>query len=88
MKRPKREGYLDRLHESLGMRDRGPHKQSLKARAHESEGMEKHYHPHHPFAGVETMDKHLHHRLAEAHHRVMADHHGSKGRRGHKRRRK
>ena len=36
-----REGYNARLDESLGMRDRGIHHQSMKDRRDESKGMEK-----------------------------------------------
>lgn len=35
------QGFMDKLKESLGMRHKGKKKQSLKARADESEGMEK-----------------------------------------------
>lgn len=37
----KKQGYNDRLHESVGERHKGKHRQSLKDRAHESEAMEK-----------------------------------------------
>lgn len=40
MKR-KKQGYNDRLDESIGMRNRGRHKQSLASRRKESEGMER-----------------------------------------------
>lgn len=50
------QGYLDRLHESLGMRHKGKKKQSLKARSNESEAMEKKS-GRKAFAGVKTMDK-------------------------------
>lgn len=80
MKRMK-QGYLDRLHESLGERNRGPHSQSLKSRAHESEGMER-AEGRRPFSAVSTMDKgarskHDHH-MAAAHHEFMARHHKKK----------
>ena len=42
MKR-KIQGYDARLDESLGMRHRGPKKQSMMSRRHESEEMERHY---------------------------------------------
>lgn len=74
MKR-RHQGYNARLDESLGARH--PHhkyKESIEARRHESEGMERHYRPHHPYASVHTMDKALHKKLAAAHHRTMADH--------------
>ena len=37
----KKQGYNSRLDESLGAKHKGSHKQSLKSRRHESEGMEK-----------------------------------------------
>jgi hypothetical protein len=37
----KKQGYLARLAESVGERNRGPHKQSPIDRARESRGMEK-----------------------------------------------
>lgn len=37
----KKQGYNDRLDESLGMRHRGRHSQSMKDRRDESKGMEK-----------------------------------------------
>lgn len=37
----KKQGYNARLSESLGMRHKGPHKQSLHERVEESKGMEK-----------------------------------------------
>lgn len=55
MKR-KKQGYNDRLDESLGMRHRGPHKQSLKDRRDESKAMEKKY-TKHAYAGDKMMDK-------------------------------
>jgi len=51
-----KEGFMDRLKESLGMRHKGKKKQSLKARAHESEGMEKKSSKK-AFSSVSTMDK-------------------------------
>lgn len=41
MARKMRQGYNDRLDESLGMRNRGKKKQSLKSRRDESKAMEK-----------------------------------------------
>lgn len=35
----KKQGYNARLDDSLGAKHKGPHKQSLKSRRHESEGM-------------------------------------------------
>lgn len=55
MKRMK-EGYGARMDESLGMRHKGPKKQGMKARRHESEGMEKYYGKR-PYSAVETMDR-------------------------------
>lgn len=77
-------GYKGRLAESLGERHRGHHKQSLMAREHESEAMERKHHPHHPFHAVETMDhdarkKHRHH-MAAAHHKFMHEHHAKHSR--------
>ena len=70
----KREGYDDRLDESLGERHRGYHRQSLKDRRHESEGMEKRRHKH-AFMGDESMDTSYHHHMAHAHHKYMANKH-------------
>lgn len=55
MKREK-QGYNDRLDESLGMRHRGPKKQSMKSRRHESEGMAKKM-TGHKYAGDRSMGK-------------------------------
>lgn len=75
MKRHKyRQGYAARLDESLGMRHRGPHKQSMTARRHESEGMEKRV-TGHAFMGDKSMDKAYHHHMAHAHHKYMANKH-------------
>lgn len=75
MKRKKyHQGYDDRLDESLGMRHRGPHKQSLEARRHESEGEEKHL-TGHEFMGDRSMDKEYRHHMAHAHHKYMANKH-------------
>ena len=49
------QGYDDQLDESLGMRHRGPHSQSLKDRRDESKGMEKAL-GHRPYSSVGTMD--------------------------------
>ena len=49
------EGYDDRDDESIGMRHRGMHKQSLKDRRDESKAMTDKHHPHHPYADVSTM---------------------------------
>lgn len=51
----KKQGYKDRLDESLGERHKGRKKQSLKDRRDESEGMERHY-GRRPYAAVGTMD--------------------------------
>lgn len=78
MKRKYHQGYDDRLDESLGMRHRGPHKQSLMDRRHESEGEERRMSGH-EFAGDREMDrssrKKHHHMMMEAHHRFMSKHH-------------
>tara|TARA_R100001463_G_C3472989_1_gene216096 strand:+ start:404 stop:685 length:282 start_codon:yes stop_codon:yes gene_type:complete len=42
----KKQGYNARLDESLGAKHKGPHKQSLKSRRHESEAMEKKIYDH------------------------------------------
>lgn len=76
MKRRK-EGYNDRLDESLGMRHRGPHSQSLKDRRDESKGEEKHS-TGHAYAGDQSMDKAYKHHMAHAHHKYMANHHRKK----------
>lgn len=77
----KRQGYNARLDESLGMRHRGPHKQSMMDRRHESEGEEKHL-TGHDYMGDHNMDKgdrrKHHHHMMEAHHRFMSNHHGKK----------
>ena len=49
------QGYNDELDESLGMRHRGPHSQSMKDRRDESKGMEKAM-GNRPYSGVGTMD--------------------------------
>ena len=71
MKR-KKQRYSDRLDESLGMRHRGPHKQSLKDRRHESEAMEKRDIAH-AFGGdrsrVTEMDMDMAHNLRRAMHK-------------------
>ena len=55
----KKQGYNDRLDESLGMKHKGPHKQSYKSRRDESKGMSKSRYGH-PYAGNHSMkeDKH------------------------------
>lgn len=77
MKRAGRQGYNARLDESLGMRNRGPHKQKMGARRRESEGMERAEHER-PYSGAQTMDESMRRRHADfmkaAHHRFMADH--------------
>jgi len=55
MKR-KKQGYDSRLDESLSMKHRGPHKQSLKDRRDESKAMEKKL-TGHAYAGDKKMDK-------------------------------
>jgi len=49
------EGYDDRDDESIGERNRGKHKQSLKDRKDESKAMTAKGDPHHPFSDVSTM---------------------------------
>lgn len=51
----KKQGYDDRLDESLGAR-KGKKKQSLKARRDESKAMEKHY-GRRAYSAVKSMDK-------------------------------
>lgn len=50
------QGYMDKLKESLGMRNKGKKKVSLKARANESKGMEKKLKKK-AFSSVASMDK-------------------------------
>lgn len=52
----KKQGYKDRMDESLGERNRGKKKQSMKSRRDESMAMERHYGKR-PYASVKTMDK-------------------------------
>lgn len=73
MKRRK-EGYNDRLDESVGMKHRGPHEQSLKDRRDESKAMEK-KESGHAYAGDKEMDKAYQHHMAVAHHKYMAAKH-------------
>lgn len=73
MKRLK-QGYNDRLDESLGMRHRGPHSQSFKDRRDESKAMEKEY-TGHAYAGAKGMNKAYGHHMARAHHQYMANKH-------------
>jgi hypothetical protein len=55
-RKKKKQGYDDRLDESLGMRHRGRKKQSMKARRDESKGVEKAF-TGHAYGKVSTMDK-------------------------------
>ena len=50
------QGYDDRDDESIGARNRGKHKQSLKDRRDESKAMTAKGDPHHPYSDVGTMD--------------------------------
>jgi hypothetical protein len=52
----KKQGYNDKLDESLGARNKGKKKQSLKDRRDESKGMEK-AKGRRAYAAVKTMDK-------------------------------
>ena len=52
----KKQGYNARMDESLGMRNKGKKKQSLKDRRDESKGMEKAM-GRKAYAGVRSMDK-------------------------------
>lgn len=76
MKRMK-QGYKDRLDESIGMRHPHHDKQPLKDRRHESESMEK-KDEHHPYSADKSMDEDYHHHMAHAHHRYMAHKHRKK----------
>lgn len=49
------QGYNDRDDESIGMRHRGAHKQSMKDRRDESKGMTDALNKHHPYSDVSTM---------------------------------
>jgi len=80
MKR-KKQGYNDRIDDSLGERNRGPKSQSLKDRRDESKAMEKKDRGH-AYAGDREMDEgvkeRLHHHMMKAHHQFMARHHKKK----------
>jgi len=52
----KKQGYNARLDESLGMRNKGKKKQSMKSRRDESKGMEK-AKGKRAYSSVKTMDK-------------------------------
>jgi len=54
-----KQGYNDRLDESLGMKHKGAHKQSMKDRRNESKGESKHL-TGHAYSGDHSMkeDKH------------------------------
>lgn len=56
MKIRKKQGYNSRLDESLGMRNRGAHKQSFKDRRDESKAMEKKY-TGRAYKAVKSMDR-------------------------------
>jgi hypothetical protein len=82
MKR-KKQGYNDRLDESLGAR-RGAEshfRQTLKDRRDESKGMAKRESGH-AYSGDHEMDEHdksrLHHHMQSAHHKFMAQLHRRK----------
>ncbi len=75
MKRRKyRQGYDAKLDESLGMRHRARHKQSMISRRRESEGMEKRLSGR-AFMGDSSMGEDYHHHMAHAHHKYMANRH-------------
>ncbi len=63
MRKREKQGYDDRLDESLGMRHKAKHhfKQSLKDRRDESKAMEKKRHGH-SYYGVKTMDRSMRHK--------------------------
>ena len=73
MKRQK-QGFNDRLDESLGERHRGRKSQSFKDRRDESKAMEK-KDSGHAYGADKGMDKAYHHHMAEAHHKYMAKKH-------------
>ena len=50
-----KQGYNDRDDESIGMRHRGSHQQTMKDRRDESKGMTDSMNPHHPYSDVSTM---------------------------------
>lgn len=52
----KKQGYSDKLDESLDMRDKGKKKQTKKDRRDESKAMEKKEHKR-AYSSVKTMDK-------------------------------
>ena len=68
----KRQGYNDKMDESLGMRHRGRHSQSMKDRRDEASAMDKrHSKKHRKYDDVGTMDMDAHgHEEFEAHMRV------------------
>lgn len=76
MKR-KKQGYDDRLDESLGMRHRGHHSQSMKDRRDEAKGEMKHL-TGHAYGSDKSMDEAYKHHMAHAHHKYMAHHHRRK----------
>tara|TARA_Y100001972_G_scaffold128545_1_gene190107 strand:+ start:1171 stop:1392 length:222 start_codon:yes stop_codon:yes gene_type:complete len=53
----KTQGYNSRLDESIGMKHRGAHSQSMKDRRDESKGMAKKM-TGHAYSGDHSMDKH------------------------------
>lgn len=61
----------DRMDEHLGSAHRGRHKQSMKARRHESEGMEKHY----GHSESHAIGDHRHHKKMHDHHMKEAKKH-------------
>ncbi len=71
------EGYNDRIDQSLGERNKGPHTESMKDRRDESKGEEK-KEKGHAYAGDESMDKSYKHHMALSHHKYMANHHRKK----------
>jgi len=73
----KRQGFNDRLDDSLGARHPGPHKESMKDRRDESKGMEKKA-TGHAYAGDKAMDKQYDSHMAHAHHKYMAAKHRKK----------
>jgi len=56
MKRPHPQGYSSRLDDALGMKHKGRHKQSLKARRDESKAMERAEHKR-AYSGDRSMDR-------------------------------
>lgn len=67
----KKQSKTSRIHEHLGAKHPGKHKQSMRARTHESEAEEKHY----GHKAEHAIMSHEHHKKQHDHHLKMAKHH-------------